>query len=221
MALGSSLAKQSNKFQETGDHTRSEWTKRLEAQGFLCFYCGVPICENSLDPDCEATKDHLLAQSRGGVDFIWNIVAACARCNRLKGVMLPSEFLKRLYRFVQAVDGSEQVSTGASSIRGTVLLPLHKKRKYLPVENVEVEVVDHLTVSPACASAVRYLDQKLDLNRETDWYEKRRALLRQQASVMGRLSLEMAGQMVLPLFSQKQTGGMSARPSDEAQEALA
>lgn len=211
MVLRDRAENQSNKFQPQSGHTHSEWQKRMESQGFLCFYCGVPICVGSIDPDCEATKDHLLAQSRGGVDFIWNIVAACFRCNRLKGTMLPAEFLKRLFRFVQAVDGSEEVSTGTSFNRGEVLLPLHKRRKYPPVEDVELEAKDHFAVAPVAASAIRYLDTKLDMKRDNDWYEKRRVLLRQQAQVMGRITLEMAGQMVLPLFHPKQTGGMSVR----------
>jgi hypothetical protein len=195
-------------------HTRGEWQKRMESQGFLCFYCGVPICEGSVDPECEATKDHLLAQSRGGVDFIWNIVAACFRCNRLKGTMLPAEFLKRLFRFVQAVDGSDEVSTGTSFTRGMVLLPLHKRR----VEDVETGVEDHIAVAPIAASAVRFLDSRLNMARDNDWYEKRRGLLRQQAQAVGRISLELAGQMVLPLFPIKRTGGMSTMSVTDSQD---
>lgn len=195
--------------------TRAQWQKLMEAQGFLCFYCGVPICEGSLDPECEATQDHLLAQSRGGVDSIWNIVAACFRCNRLKGAMLPAEFLRRLFRFIQPVDATAEIPTGISFNQGTVLLPFHKRRGQHYVEDVQAEAADHIAVAPIAASAVRYLDHQLDMReatRDAAWYEQRRAQLRQQAHIVNRLSLEMAGQMVLPLFQIKITGGMSANP---------
>ena len=79
-----------------GYHTSREWLSLLEAWKWKCFYCGnslrikFPDC---MEPEHEATKDHAVPISRGGVDYIENIVTACLRCNRLKGNMTGEEFI--------------------------------------------------------------------------------------------------------------------------------
>lgn len=57
--------------------------------GRRCVYCAAPL---ELDI---ATLDHVHPLSRGGTHTHGNLVAACARCNRLKGDMLPFEFFAR------------------------------------------------------------------------------------------------------------------------------
>ena len=57
--------------------------------GRRCVYCAAP-----LDHDV-ATLDHVHPVARGGSHVPGNLVVACARCNRLKGDMLPQEFFFR------------------------------------------------------------------------------------------------------------------------------
>jgi 5-methylcytosine-specific restriction endonuclease McrA len=57
--------------------------------GRRCVYCAA-----ALDFDF-ATLDHVHPLSHGGAHVPGNVVLACARCNRLKGNMLPTEFFAR------------------------------------------------------------------------------------------------------------------------------
>jgi 5-methylcytosine-specific restriction endonuclease McrA len=54
-----------------------------------CVYCAAP-----LDFDY-ATLDHVQPLAHGGAHAPGNLVLACARCNRLKGDLLPTEFFAR------------------------------------------------------------------------------------------------------------------------------
>ena len=53
--------------------------------GNTCLYCGNGFA------DGELTRDHVVPTSRGGVDEWGNVVAACRRCNHLKGNRLVGE----------------------------------------------------------------------------------------------------------------------------------
>jgi 5-methylcytosine-specific restriction endonuclease McrA len=57
--------------------------------GRRCVYCAA-----ALDFDF-ATLDHVHPLSHGGAHVPGNVVLACARCNRLKGNLLPTEFFAR------------------------------------------------------------------------------------------------------------------------------
>jgi len=57
--------------------------------GRRCVYCAV-----TLEFDL-ATLDHVHPLARGGTHVPGNLVLACARCNRLKGDLLPNEFFAR------------------------------------------------------------------------------------------------------------------------------
>ncbi len=57
--------------------------------GRRCVYCAA-----ELEFDF-ATIDHVHPLSHGGASAPGNLVLACARCNRLKGDMLPTEFFIR------------------------------------------------------------------------------------------------------------------------------
>ena len=59
--------------------------------GRRCVYCADRL---ALD---EATLDHVYPLARGGTHAFGNVVTACARCNRLKGDMLPHEFFARFH----------------------------------------------------------------------------------------------------------------------------
>ena len=51
----------------------------------LCAYCGGEFACGEL------TRDHVLAQSRGGQDKWTNVVSACRRCNERKAARTPEE----------------------------------------------------------------------------------------------------------------------------------
>ena len=51
----------------------------------LCMYCGRVFKE------CMLTRDHVMPRSRGGKNTWTNVVAACKRCNHVKGNRLPQE----------------------------------------------------------------------------------------------------------------------------------
>jgi hypothetical protein len=57
--------------------------------GRRCVYCAV-----RLEFDF-ATLDHVHPLAHGGTHVPGNLVLACARCNRLKGDLLPTEFFAR------------------------------------------------------------------------------------------------------------------------------
>ncbi|GMV09535.1 MAG: hypothetical protein ABS52_10175 [Gemmatimonadetes bacterium SCN 70-22] len=57
--------------------------------GRRCVYCAERLALE------EATLDHVYPLARGGTHAPGNLVTACARCNRLKGDMLPHEFFAR------------------------------------------------------------------------------------------------------------------------------
>jgi 5-methylcytosine-specific restriction endonuclease McrA len=54
-----------------------------------CVYCAQPLALET------ATLDHVQPVCHGGTHAPGNLVTACARCNRLKGNLLPVEFFAR------------------------------------------------------------------------------------------------------------------------------
>lgn len=64
--------------------------RRLLAAGApsVCAYC-----RTDLSPE-QRTVDHLVPVARGGIDDLWNLVFACARCNNEKADRTPSEWGK-------------------------------------------------------------------------------------------------------------------------------
>lgn len=60
------------------------------AQGHRCAYCREPMKRDDI------TADHVAALVRGGVTDRKNIKAACEPCNRTKGNMGETAFLKRI-----------------------------------------------------------------------------------------------------------------------------
>lgn len=60
----------------SGYHTHSEWAKVVNYFGNSCAYCGETH---------NLTRDHVVPLSRGGTNYIENIVCACPSCNSSKG----------------------------------------------------------------------------------------------------------------------------------------
>ncbi len=164
-----------------GSHTRAEWEDLIARHGWRCVYCGIPVCENSHNADQELTKDHVFPTALGGVDFIHNIVPACARCNRLKGNRTAEEFRSERYCLPQPVDDAVEKSTGNSSLRGE---------------------------SDFARQSIRYLVPKLTTPDAPDPKSRRDLLKCQAATILQsrqRQILEAAGQLSLSFDPGKKT----------------
>ena len=70
-----------------GSFTGAEWRDLLARTGNVCAYCGGP-------GPLEA--DHRVPLTRGGTNFIDNILPACRRCNGRKHKMAEEDFRARL-----------------------------------------------------------------------------------------------------------------------------
>jgi HNH endonuclease len=178
-----------------GSHTRNEWLQQLEDQGHMCFWCGRPICDGDmadeagvkLEKDQRAFPDHLVPINRKGVDFIWNVVAACKPCNDVKHDRLPGEFLRDRLAFAKPPVEKKKIYT---------TVPLTKGRD----ESGQVVVTSHLEVSDLGAQLIRNLAAKLPTIEHSDeWYAQRRKALAQQVVALSTRLLESAGQMQLSL----------------------
>lgn len=69
-----------------GSFTRKQFREKWTYWGHRCFYCGRDITED------EATVEHRQPISRGGSNWIANIVAACYDCNAKKNKKTESEY---------------------------------------------------------------------------------------------------------------------------------
>lgn len=63
-----------------GSHTLEEWLDMLEEHRHCCHYCGERF--ERLE------RDHVIPISKGGTDYISNIVPACRICNAKKGAKI-------------------------------------------------------------------------------------------------------------------------------------
>ena len=72
-----------------GAHTASEVAVLCKSQKGRCWHCQKPL-------HGRYEEDHLIPLSRGGTNFINNIVLTCTFCNRSKGNKLPHEWNGRL-----------------------------------------------------------------------------------------------------------------------------
>lgn len=148
--------------------------------------------EKAKDPERELTKDHLCPTSRGGVDFIWNIVPACFRCNRMKNNMTVEEFRAARPGLVQRGPGN---STDKDVI-GSVPQPAGS--------DFSTQAVRHL--------ARTHQMQQTD---SPEYWQCRRETLKKQADSMRRRFLEFAGQMTLPLDSSAKKAVQNAGEATE------
>lgn len=67
-----------------GEHSLEEWQNLVDSFDGLCAYCGER-------PGNE--RDHVLPLSRGGSDYVENILPACRSCNASKHDKTPEEWL--------------------------------------------------------------------------------------------------------------------------------
>jgi len=73
-----------------GGHTTEEWLRICALCEGRCLYCN-----NSCD---KFAKDHVIPLSKGGSNYIENIVPVCKSCNSSKGSKSPEEFALWLLR---------------------------------------------------------------------------------------------------------------------------
>jgi len=81
-----------------GSYTEDEFKQLCLEFNDRCAYCGRGLDEVGL-----LTPDHVIPLSRGGSDYIQNILPACQSCNSSKGVKTFEEFLTTL----ETLDGRE------------------------------------------------------------------------------------------------------------------
>jgi hypothetical protein len=74
-------------------YTEKEWLAKVAEFRWLCYYCGVALRLPSAKGETALTKDHCIPIAMGGVDELWNIVPACARCNRIKRKKTSAQFI--------------------------------------------------------------------------------------------------------------------------------
>lgn len=79
-------ARRIKKVNAAGSHTLEQFMDKLKFHGFKCVYCECELTLNTV------TEDHRIPLSRGGTDFISNIVPACASCNSSKGAKTEQEY---------------------------------------------------------------------------------------------------------------------------------
>lgn len=189
-----------------GSHTDAEWSALVREWKWRCFYCAKPICKNSLTPDAELTKDHMLPISRGGSDFIWNIVPACFACNTLKGTLTVDEF--RSHRPGAQKHGCVKeinIPTGEDTAGGAE--DFHKQENSETVENPGQQTTDIRALlvqwTQHCAK-LSSMNDGYPKAHDTTWYEQRRTMLKKQAAGMKRMTLEAAGQQVLAMFGDEE-----------------
>lgn len=72
-----------------GSFATKQWEALVEAHGHCCAYCGAAR---------ELVPDHRVALSRGGSNWIENILPACRRCNGRKYTMSEEAFRELLRR---------------------------------------------------------------------------------------------------------------------------
>lgn len=66
-----------------GSHSVKEWNRLVARYRGECAYCGAVA---------NLTREHVIPVSRGGSDFIGNILPACTSCNCSKQDKLPMEW---------------------------------------------------------------------------------------------------------------------------------
>ena len=170
-----------------GSHTELEWLDLLATWNWLCFYCGEPIQRGAADPKHEATKDHMTPISRGGVNFIGNIVPACLHCNQLKGDKTVEEFRAERAWVLR------EKSTGNTPYAAPQNFP--QDFSDIPTSpTVEIAAMWKRVIDDVAAKK-NMRDQRTDT-----WWQQRREMLKAQAAGLKRMRLENAGQLTLPIF---------------------
>ncbi len=76
-----------------GHYTYDEWNNKLMEYGHRCAYCGT-LESNTVEG--KLTVDHVIPISKGGTNYIDNLVPACSLCNNEKFTSTAIEFLDRI-----------------------------------------------------------------------------------------------------------------------------
>lgn len=74
-----------------GSHLPYQIIERFREYDQRCYYC---TRELSIMGENSFTLDHYIPLSRGGTNYIENIVPACKRCNKHKGYKVPKSPVK-------------------------------------------------------------------------------------------------------------------------------
>ena len=125
-------------------------TRCAESQRWRCCYCNCVMSTNRNAKDC-ATLEHIVPRSKGGEDTYDNCVAACKRCNNLRGthdlnedMTLPhvvtapkilAGFDRRVRRGVQIKRNGGCIDTWFASLR------IDEKIKSKVMEHIEMALV--------------------------------------------------------------------------------
>lgn len=77
--------------------------RAFEKFGGSCFLCGKKFKPTKLSQDI--TRDHIRPQSKGGSDYLHNLVIACGPCNKnKKDKELPRYRVDRTEKYLKALD---------------------------------------------------------------------------------------------------------------------
>ena len=74
-----------------GRFTSEEFQLLCERFAWRCGYCGCPVVDRANEKNT-VTPDHVIPLSKGGSNFIWNLIPACWDCNNQKGDRTPREW---------------------------------------------------------------------------------------------------------------------------------
>jgi 5-methylcytosine-specific restriction endonuclease McrA len=99
----------------------------LIRDGFQCAYCPRKLTLGSV------TKDHVIPRSKGGLDVLTNVVAACRHCNTRKADKTPAEAGMTLRVQPRALNEAEKLE---------ILVKVHKA----PERALWKEALDELKV---------------------------------------------------------------------------
>jgi HNH endonuclease len=147
-----------------GSHTLKQWHNRIEFQNTLCYWCFRSLT----DPDdglFKGTKDHLVPLSRGGSNFIENIVAACWDCNRRKRNKTATEYTAYLAEHEKQIS---EVSTLPASMN---VFRFPSKPRFT-------------AVIPEIKEAIFHIAQSTTPPPPTDPAERRKMLRQQIATIL-------------------------------------
>jgi hypothetical protein len=109
-----------------------------ERYGWRCWWCSQRIRER-MGWQNSATIEHLVPRSQGGSNEIWNLVAACHRCNLARGTEDSDGFAQRARGF--AVD----TRTDEDARRAAIKERRRRRAGILPpVPPAPPTLVDHL-----------------------------------------------------------------------------
>jgi hypothetical protein len=86
------MARRARELNAIGTYSADEIEGLARRQENKCYYCGDLFFNGSLN--CYKHREHKTPLSRGGSNYISNIVLSCPKCNLEKGTMTHEEFLQ-------------------------------------------------------------------------------------------------------------------------------